>query len=169
MENQQSIDLTQQRGKTTELAEVVKNYLVKDQKTYDGARHVLEAVKLGIKTIKSHYAPLKEQAYKSHKTITTQEKNDLRVLLDIEKQLKTKMLVFVDDNKKEDTLIERGDSVQVREPGDFAIVSESQIPRDYMMPNMALIKSKVQAQGLLAAEIIPGIRVIRKKSMAVKV
>lgn len=74
---------------------------VVDDGSYELAGNFLKDVKANQKKVKDYFAPLKEQAYKTHKAITSRESETLKPLEEIERQIKSEMTkYFMEQERK---------------------------------------------------------------------
>ena len=74
--------------------------VIKDSDDYTYAGTLGKTLTELTKTIKDHYAPMKEAAHKAHKAITMKEKEDLQKPEDAKKILKKAMLTYEDAQEK---------------------------------------------------------------------
>lgn len=74
---------------------------VVDDGSYELAGNFLKDVKANQKKVKDYFAPLKEQAYKTHKAITSRESETLKPLEEMERQIKSEMTkYFMEQERK---------------------------------------------------------------------
>jgi len=82
------------------LCESASNVVVSDQTGYEKASIFLKAIKDGRKIIVDFFKPMKDAASKAHKEICKKEREELEPVESAEKQVKSMMITYVNEQEK---------------------------------------------------------------------
>lgn len=159
-----------QENKKKEIMKMTAELMeIENQEDYKEAINFLKTVKSFQKEIKAHYEPMRVRAQQTVKEILKERDSYLSPLEETEKKIKQKISQYREKIRPDENAIMKSDKVPgvyIRTDWDFRIISEKEIPRSYLIPDVKKIKAIVKA--LQRETNIPGIQVIQKKIINVK-
>lgn len=153
------VDLYTVKKTADSVLKACKIISIDSQEKFDWAKQNITKIKVGMKMIDEHYAPLKANAHKAHKTITSQYNRDIKPFKEIKKILDSKMTNYIVLCKENDKEVKTGKDITVKTKWGWDLLKEEELGREYLVPNFEKIDKIVQAQGKLAEQSVPGISV----------
>lgn len=139
---------------STDIVATATDQLVIDRVTYANAGMLLNLIGDAKDDVKDRLGEQVKAAWNAHKVAKAQLDRHLKPLEDAAAILRARMEAYV--KKDEDA----PGPVQVVELWDFKVEDEEQLPPQYMIVDLAAIRSAVRAQK--GETRIPGVRVFRK-------